>query len=50
MAMNKVMLWAVTVIAIVFIFFPDILTRLSASSDVVTADMEQTTISIEGMT
>ena len=50
MKWNKIMLWCVTVIAVVFLFFPQTVTSLFASSDEVTADMEQTVISIEGMT
>ena len=50
MTMNKVMLWAVTVIAVVFLFFPQTVTGLFASNDVFTADMDRTVISIEGMT
>lgn len=50
MAFNKIMLWAVTVIAIVFLFFPQALTGLFASDDQFTADMNQTVIRIEGMT
>ena len=50
MTMNKVMLWTVTVIAIVFLFFPKGITGLFPSNDVFTADMDQTVIRIEGMT
>ena len=50
MTMNKVMLWAVTVVAVVFLFFPQAFTSLVASNDEFTADMDRTVISIEGMT
>lgn len=50
MTMNKVMLWTVTLIAVVFLFFPQTVTNLFASNDEITADMNQTVISIEGMT
>lgn len=50
MAFNKIVLWAVTVIAIVFLFFPQALSGLFASDDQFTADMQQTVIHIEGMT
>lgn len=49
MTFNKVMLWAVTVIAVVFLFSPQV-TDLFASADKFTADMDRTVISIEGMT
>lgn len=50
MAFNKIMLWAVTVIAIVFLFFPQALTGLFASDDQFTEEMQQTVVRIEGMT
>lgn len=50
MTLNKVMLWAVTVIVIVFLFFPQAVTGLFASQDGFTADMDRTVITIEGMT
>ena len=50
MSLNRIMLWAVTVIAVVFLFFPQTVTSLFASNDGFTADMERTVISIEGMT
>ena len=50
MTMNKVMLWGVTVIVIVFLFFPGSMTGLFPSNDVFTADMDRTVIKIEGMT
>lgn len=50
MTMNKVMLWGVTVIAVVFLFFPQAFTNLVAGNDEFTADMDRTVITIEGMT
>jgi hypothetical protein len=51
MSMNKVMLWGVTVLAIVFLFFPSYLTNLLGSgSEKFTADMTRTEVRIEGMT
>lgn len=50
MTLNRAMLWAVTAIAVVFLFFPQVVTDLFASSDEFTADMQRTVISIEGMT
>ncbi len=50
MTFNRVMLWAVTVVAVVFLFFPQAVTNLFASGDEITADMQQTVIEIEGMT
>ncbi len=50
MTLNKVMLWAVTVVAVVFLFFPHTVTQLFASNDEFTMDMDRTVISIEGMT
>ena len=50
MTMNKVVLWAVTVMAVVFLMFPQTMTHLFASGDEFTADMDRTVINIEGMT
>ena len=52
MALNKIMLWAVTVIAIVFLFFPNTITNLMASGDedLFTPDMQRTVLQVEGMT
>ena len=50
MTFNKVMLWGVTVIVVAFLFFPQAATSLLATDDFVTADMERTVLSIEGMT
>ena len=50
MTFNRIMLWTVTVIVIVFLFFPQTVNNLFASGDELTADMQRTVISIEGMT
>ncbi len=51
MALNKVMLWAVTALAVVFLFFPQYVTGLiGAGNDEITADMTRTELAIEGMT
>ena len=50
MTLNKVMLWAVTVMAVVFLFFPQVVTGLFAGGGELTADMQQTVIKVEGMT
>ena len=50
MALNKAMLWAVTVMAVVFLFFPQYVTRLFGSSGEITAEMHQTVVQIDGMT
>ena len=50
MAVNKVMLWAVTALAVVFLFFPQVVTDLFASDDDFTSDMQKTVVAIEGMT
>ena len=50
MAMNKIMLWCVTVMAVVFLFFPQAVTGLFASGNEFTADMDQTVIKVVGMT
>lgn len=50
MAFNKLMLWAVTVVAVGFLFFPQAITGLFATGDEFTADMDRTVIAIEGMT
>jgi hypothetical protein len=48
--MNKIMLWAVTVMAVVFLFFPQAITGLFASGTEITADMDRTVIKVVGMT
>ena len=50
MTMNKIMLWAVTAMAVVFLFFPQAITGLFASSTEITADMDQSVIKVIGMT
>lgn len=50
MALNKVMLWAVTVMAVVFLFFPQYVTSLFGSSGEITAEMHQTVVQVVGMT
>ena len=51
MAMNKVMLWGVTVLAVVFLFFPQYVTGLlGVGDDKITADMTRTVLQVEGMT
>ncbi|MDP6554744.1 MAG: hypothetical protein QGG71_08760 [Pirellulaceae bacterium] len=50
MTFNRIMLWAVTVVAVVFLFFPQVFTGLFASSGGFTADMDRTVLTIEGMT
>jgi hypothetical protein len=51
MAMNKVMLWGVTVLAVVFLFFPQYVTQfLGTGNDEITAAMTRTELKVEGMT
>ena len=50
LTMNKVILWVVTLLVIVFLFFPERETGLFTSSDMFTADMDRCVINIEGMT
>ena len=51
MTMNKVMLWAVTAMAIVFLFFPQFVTgMLTTDTGEFTADMDRTTVKIAHMT
>ena len=50
MTLNKIMLWAVTVMAVVFLFFPQYVTGLFRSSGEITAEMRRTVININGMT
>lgn len=51
MAFNKVMLWAVTLMAVVFLFFPQAVTGLlNTGSNKITADMTRTEVKIVGMT
>ena len=50
MSINKVMLWAATGLAIVFLLFPQSVTHLFASDHGFTPDMDRTVITVEGMT
>ena len=51
MTMNKIMLLGVTAMAVVFLFFPKILTEmLMPDGGEFTADMNRTVLSIKGMT
>jgi heme/copper-type cytochrome/quinol oxidase subunit 2 len=51
MTMNKIMLWGVTAMAVVFLFFPQIVTAmLTPDAGEFTTEMNRTTLSIEGMT
>lgn len=50
MAMNKVMLWAVTAVAVFFLFCPQYLTHLVSADGGFTADMNRTVLTVEGMT
>jgi len=52
MTMNKVMLWGVTVMAVVFLLFPSYVGALFGTNDenAVTNDMNQAVIKVEGMT
>ena len=51
MTLNRIMLWVVTAMVIVFLFFPQAFTGLLASNNSeFTADMDRTVLTIEGMT
>ena len=50
MAMNKVMLPAVAVVAVALLFFPQYVSGLFAADDGFTPDMTRTVLSVEGMT
>lgn len=51
MAMNKVMLWAVTIMVVAFLFFPKYFTGLMvAEGSEFTEDMTRTALMVEGMT
>ena len=55
MAVNKVMLWGVTVMAVVFVFFPGVTASLMGSltgsgAAAITAEMQQTEVTVSGMT
>lgn len=50
MTMNKIMLWGVTAMAVVFLFFPQTVMGLFTSNTEMTADMDQSVIKVIGMT
>ncbi len=50
MTLNRIMLWVVTAVVVIFLFFPQAFTGLLASKSEFTADMDRTVITIEGMT
>jgi copper chaperone CopZ len=52
MTLNKIMLWAVTALAVAFLFFPNYVGALVGSGDenAVPSDMNQVVLKIEGMT
>ena len=50
MTFNKIILWAVTLMAVVMLFFPQAVPGLFASGNRFTADMQLSVIQIEGMT
>jgi hypothetical protein len=50
MTFNKVTLWAATLMAIVFLIFPGSISGLFDPGDGFTADMDRTTLTVEGMT
>lgn len=52
LAMNKIMLWAVTVLAVVFLLFPNYVGALLGAGDKTTlnANMNRVVVKIEGMT
>ena len=50
MKFNKIMLWAVTVMAVVFLFGGERLSGWFQPDDEITADMTRTELQIEGMT
>ena len=50
MTLNKAMLWVVTVLAVAFLFFPQYVNGLFASSDEFSPDMQQKVIHVVGMT
>jgi hypothetical protein len=50
MTMNKLLLWVVTVLAVVFLFFPQAFTSFAPADGEFTADMDRTVLTVEGMT
>ncbi len=50
LAVNRIMLWIVTAIVLLFVFVPQTVWQSPATGGGLTADMQQTLIQIEGMT
>lgn len=50
MTMNKLLLWVVTVLAVVFLFFPQAFTSIAPADGEFTAGMDRTVLTVEGMT
>ncbi len=50
MALNKIMLWSVTFVAALFLFFPQFVTQLASADGGFTSDMQRSVIKVEGMT
>ena len=50
MVLNKAMLWGVTFIAALFLFFPQFVTQFASADGGFTSDMDRTVVKIEGMT
>jgi hypothetical protein len=50
MTFNKIMLWTATVAVAVFMFFPQAMSNVFATTDEFTSDMDRTVMQIEGMT
>ena len=50
MALNKAMLWGVTFVAALFLFFPQFVTQFASADGGFTSDMTRTVVKIEGMT
>ena len=50
MTFNKIILWVVTFMAIVMLFFPQGVPDFFSSDNRFTADMQRTVIQVEGMT
>ena len=50
MRANKVMLWVVTLVAVIFLFAPNSIMGLFGAEDEFTVDMQRSVIAIEGMT
>lgn len=50
MALNKAMLWGVTLFVALLLFYPQLLTQFASTDGGFTSDMTQTVVKIEGMT